>query len=214
MGTPTRRIIAVLAGVLAATALATAGGTAHASAGQAFHYKLRGDMAQAIWDNGKTVTFVDAENDNQFGTVLFFDRFTASFDRHGNFTGGTDLSGIAEGSRVKMALDKHLHSATAFARVRVERCHVKPNGNTNHCVNAGTIRVGLTFTGVGKTGHGETSDHFHQDGVTINDHLIGVQRNATVAGTIGGKRVRARELAAAVIAHVKGGGLFVCHGCS
>ena len=214
MGTPFgRRAGAVLAGILAATALAAAGGTAHAAAGQSFHYKLHGDLAQAIWDNGKTVTFVDAESDNQLGSFLIFDRFTASFDKHGNFTGGTDLSGFATGDRMQLVVDKHLHSATLTARVRVRRCHVKPNGNTNHCVAAGSIRVNLAFTGVGKAGHGGANDHFHQDGVTINDHVVGVQRNATVAGSIAGKQVRAQDSAGAVIAHVKGGGLFVCHGC-
>jgi hypothetical protein len=214
MGSSTgRRAIAAVAGILGALVFAAAGGTAHAAAGQALHYKLRGDMAQAFWQHGRTVTFLDAESDDQFGTDLFYDSFTVKFDKHGDFAGGTDVSGEVAGNRVQLSVDKHLDSATLVARMRVTSCHVKPSGDAGRCVPAGKIRIELTFTGVGLTGHGGSNDHFHQDGVTINDHLVGAQRNATVAGTIGGTPVRARDLAGALIAHVKGGGLFICHGC-
>ena len=49
--------------------------------------------------------------------------------------------------------------------------------------------------------------------MTITDHLVGTEREATVTGSIAGRQVLARDLQEAVIGHLKGGGLYICHGC-
>ena len=201
-----------VAGVVVTIALVAAVG-ASAAAGQTEHYKLQGATAQAIWQHGNTLTLVDAQSDSDFGTIVFFDRFTPHFDRHGNFTGGTDLSGAAFGRRASLSLGKLLSSAQLAASIPVKRCTVTASGSETGCTRAGSITLTLTFTGVGPTAHSGSNDHFHYPGVTITDHLVGTEREATVTGSIAGRQVLARDLQEAVIGHLKGGGLYICHGC-
>ena len=201
-----------VAGVVV-TIVLVAAVAASAAAGQTEHYKLQGATAQAIWQHGNTFTLVDAQSDSDFGTIVFFDRFTPRFDRHGNFAGGTDVSGDAVGRRVSLSLGKLLSSAQLTASIPVKRCTVTASGNETGCTRAGSITLTLTFTGVGPTAHGGSNDHFHYPGVTITDHMVGTERQATVAGTIAGRQVLARDLQEAIIGHLKGGGLYLCHGC-
>jgi hypothetical protein len=186
---------------------------ASAAAGQTEHYKLQGATAQAIWLHGNTFTLVDAQSDSVFGTIVFFDRFTPHFDQHGNFIGGTDVSGAAVGRRVSLSLGKLLSSATLTASIPIKRCTITASGNETGCTREGSIALTLAFTGVGPTAHGGSNDHFHYPGVTITDHLVGTQREATVTGTIAGQHVLARDLQEAIIGHLQGGGLYLCHGC-
>jgi len=146
-------------------------------------------------------------------TFIFFDRFTPHFDQHGNFTGGTDLSGDSFGRGASVSVGKLLSSAKVTAHIAVRRCTITASGNETGCTRAGSITITLTFTGVGPTARGGSNDHFHYPGVTITDHMVGTQRQATVTGTIAGQHVIARDLQEAIIGHLKGGGLFACHGC-
>jgi len=203
----TRMFVAVL---IAAGVTAWAG-PASAATGQTSHYKLYGSSAIALWQHGNTTTFLDAESDNQFGTDIFYDRFTPKFDAHGNFTGGVDVSGDA--SRGSVTVGKRLGSAQVTATIRVRSCIVKANGSNGSCSAPTKITIDLTFTGYGPTAHGGSNDRFHAPGVTITDHQVGAQRLATVTGTIGGQTMLARYLQDGEIANLKGGGLFLCHGC-
>jgi hypothetical protein len=186
---------------------------ASTAAANVVHYRLQGATAQAIWQQGNTTTLVDGQSDTIFGTLVIFDRFTPHFDQHGNFTGGTDLSGAAFGRRASVSVGKLLSSAKLTANIAVKRCTITASGNPTGCTNAGSITITLSFTGVGPTAHGGSNDHFHYPGVTITDHMVGTQREATVTGTIAGQPVLARNLQGAVIGHLKGGGLTACHGC-
>jgi hypothetical protein len=204
----TRMFVAVL---IAAGVTAWAG-PASAATGQTSHYKLYGSSAIALWQHGNTITFLDAESDSQFGTDIFYDKFTPHFDAHGNFTGGVDVSGDA--SRGSVTVGKRLGSAQVTATIRVRSCIVKASGNTGSCGAPTRVTVDLTFTGYGPTAHGGSNDRFHYPGVTITDHQVGTQRLATVNGAIGGQTMLARYLQDGEIAQLKGGGLFLCHGCT
>jgi hypothetical protein len=205
----TRMFLAVLiaAGVTAWT------GPASAATGQTSHYKLYGASAIAIWQHGNTITFMDGESDNQFGTDVSYDSFTPHFGAHGNFTGGVDVSGDAFGSHASITVGKLLGSAQVTATIRVRRCIVKPNGSNGTCGAPTRITIDLTFTGYGPTAHGGSNDRFHAPGVTITDHQVGTQRLATATGTIGGQTMLARDLQVGEIGQLKGGGLYLCHGC-
>jgi hypothetical protein len=194
------------------TALAVASMWVSTAAGEAQHYRLQGASASAIWQDGATTTFLDAESNSIDGSVIFFDRFTPRFDRRGRFIGGTDLSGAVFSRRSLVTVGKLLSSAQVTATVPVSRCTYDASGDETGCVRAGSIAIALTFTGVGPTAHGGSNDHFHYPGVTITDHVVGTQRQAAVTGSIGGRRVIARHLEQAVIAHIKAGGVSICHG--
>jgi hypothetical protein len=198
---------------MAVTAVLVAAVWASTAAANVVHYRLQGATAQAIWQHGSTTTLVDGQSDTVFGTFIFFDRFTPHFDQHGNFTGGTDLSGDSFGRGTSVSVGKLLSSAKVTANIAVRRCTIDANGNETGCTRAGSIAITLTFEGVGPTARGGSNDHFHYPGVTITDHMVGTQRQATVTGTIAGQHVIARDLQEAIIGHLKGGGLFACHGC-
>ncbi len=195
------------------TALTVASMWVSTAAGDVQHYRLQGASAQAIWQDGATSTFVDGQSTSIDGTIIFFDRFTPHFDQHGRLTGATDLSGVVFSRRTLVTVGKLLSSAQITANVPVTRCTFNASGNQTGCARAGSIAIALTFTGVGPTARGGSNDHFHDPGVTITDHIVGTQRMATAGGTIAGRHVIARDLQQAVIGHIKGGGVTICHFC-
>src|SRR5262249_55973568 len=86
-----------LAAALSAAAISCCSTAAQAHPGQVVHLRVRGEMAQAIFQRGATATVVDAESDNQFGPALVYDRFTESAE------GGVDVSGAVFGDDVSVA---------------------------------------------------------------------------------------------------------------
>jgi hypothetical protein len=183
------------------------------AAGDVEHYRVQGASAQAIWQHGFTTTIIEAQSTSVDGTAIFFDRFTPRFDRHGNLTGATDLTGVLFSRRTLVTVGKQLSSAQVTANVRVSRCTFNTSGEQTGCTRAGSITISLTFTGVGPTARGGSSYHFRYPGETVTGHVVGTQRQATVSGTIAGRRVIARDLDQATIGHLKAGGIDVCHGC-
>jgi hypothetical protein len=194
-------------------ALAVASGWVSTAAGDVEHYRVQGASAQAIWQHGFTTTIIDGQSTSVDGTAIFFDRFTPHFDQHGNFTGATDLSGVLFSRRTLVTVGKLLSSARVTATMPVTRCTFNASGDQTGCTNAGSITISLTFTGVGPTARGGSNYHFHYPGETVTGHVSGTQRQATVSGAIGGRRVVARDLDQATIGHLKAGGIDVCHAC-
>jgi hypothetical protein len=195
-----------LSAALAAAALACGGPTAQAHPGQVTHLRLRGDLAQAIFQRGNTATVVDAEADNQFGAALLYDRFTGSAE------GGVDVSGAVFGDEVSLTVDKRLRTATVTATVPVVRC-VVGGEEAGACTGAGTVRISLTFDGSGPLVHTVTNRHVRDGGIVENDHLNALQRDATVTGTVGGATVSTSDLISATIANAKSGTMALCHAC-
>ena len=195
------------------SALAIASVCVSTAAGDVEHYRVQGASAQAIWQHGFTTTIIDGQSTSVDGTAIFFDRFTPRFDQHGNFIGATDLTGALFSRRILVTVGKRLSSAQMTASVPVTRCTFNASGHQTGCARAGRITVSLTFTGVGPTARGGSSYHFHYPGETVTGHVSGTQRQATVSGTIAGRRVVARDLDQATIGHIKAGGIDVCHGC-
>jgi hypothetical protein len=202
------RVVLVLA-----TAFAVASVWVSTAAGEVQHYRVQGASAQAIWQHGFTTTIIDGQSTSVDGTAIFFDRFTLRFDRHGNFAGATDLSGVLFSRRILVTVGKKLSSAQVTASVPVSRCTFNASGDQTGCTRAGRITVSLTFTGVGPTARGGSNYHFHYPGETVTGHLVGTQRQATVSGSIAGRRVIARDLDQATIGHIRAGGVDVCHLC-
>ena len=196
-----------LSAALTAAALACVGTTAQAHPGQVVHLRVRGELAQAIFQRGNTATVVDAESDNQFGPALLYDRFTASAE------GGVDVSGAAFGDDVSLTVDKRLRTATVIATVPVVRCVVGGGEEEGACTGAGTVRISLTFDGSGRIVHTVTNRHVRAGGILENDHLNALQRDATVTGTVGGATVRTSDLVSATIANAKSGTMALCHAC-
>jgi hypothetical protein len=194
-------------------ALAVASLWVSTAAGDVVHYRVQGASAQAIWQHGFTTTIVDGQSTSLDGTVIFFDRFSPRFDRHGRIIGATDLSGILFSRRTLVTVGKLLSSAQVTANVPVTRCTFTSSGDQTGCTRAGSITISLTFTGVGPTARGGSTYHLHYPGETVTGHLVGTERQATVTGTIAGQRVVARDLDQATIGHIKAGGVDVCHGC-
>jgi hypothetical protein len=195
-----------LAAALSAAALACGGTAAQAHPGQVVHLRVRGEMAQALFQRGATATVVDAESDNQFGPAVVFDRFTGSAE------GGVDVSGAAFGDDVSVTVDKRLRWATVVATVPVVRC-VLGGGEEGACSAAGTVRISLTFDGSGRDVHTVTNQHLREEGILVNDHLNALQRDATVGGTLGGATVRPSDLLSATIGNAKSGTMALCHAC-
>jgi hypothetical protein len=196
-----------LSAALTAAALACGGTTAQAHPGQVVHLRVRGELAQAIFERGNTATVVDAESDNQFGPALLYDRFT------GLDEGGVDVSGAAFGGDVSLTVDKRLRTATVIATVPVVRCVVGGGEEEGACTGAGTVRISLTFDGSGRLVHTVTNRHVRDGGILENDHLNALQRDATVTGTVGGATVRTSDLVSATIANAKSGTMALCHAC-
>ena len=196
-----------LAAALSAAAIACGTAAAQAHPGQVVHLRVRGEMAQALFQRGATATVVDAESDNQFGPAVVYDRFTGSAD------GGVDVSGAAFGNDVSVTVDKRLRAATVVATIPVVRCVVGDGGEEGACSAGGTVRISLTFDGSGRLVHTVTNQHLRDEGILVNDHLNALQREATVAGTLGGTTVRPSDLLSATIANAKSGTMALCHAC-
>ena len=195
-----------LSAALAAAALACGGPTAQAHPGQVAHLRVRGALAQAIFQRGNTATVVDAESDDQFGAALLYDRFT------GSAKGGLDVSGAAFGDDVSLTVDKRLRTATVTAVVPVVRC-VVGGEEAGACTAAGSVRISLTFDGSGRLVHTVTNRHVRDGGIVENDHLNALQRDATVTGAVGGATVRTPDLVTATVAYAKSGTMALCHAC-
>jgi hypothetical protein len=195
-----------LSAALTAAALACGTTAAQAHPGQVLHLRMRGELAQAIFQRGDTATVVDAESDNQFGPALLYDRFTGSAE------GGVDVSGAAFGDDVSLTVDKRLRSATVIATVPVVRC-VVGGSEEGGCTDAGTVWISLTFDGSGRLLHTVTNRHVRDGGILENDHLNALQRGATVTGTPGATTVRGSDLVSATIASAKSGTMALCHTC-
>ena len=202
------RLAAGLSATAALAMLASAG--AAQAAGQSLHYKLAGASAQAAWQHGSTLTFVDAELEGDSGAYLVYDRFRPTFS-HGHFAGGIDVSGDTS-RNVTVTVDRHLDSAFVEADVNARRCTVDRNGNASHCKRIGKIHLELAFTGIGRLSHDGSNDRFHEPGITITDHEVGTTREATVSGLIAGRRMRPTDLQFAQIGRLRGGGVIICHG--
>src|SRR3954452_9772940 len=125
------RVVAGLVTVLAvaSTCVSTAGASAE-------HYRVEGASAFEIWHHGATPTILDGQSTSVDGTEIFFDRFTVNFDRHGNFTGATDLSGALFSDRTLVTVGKRLSSAQVSASIPVTRCTFNASGRLTGCARA------------------------------------------------------------------------------
>jgi len=206
-----RRALLALA-VTACTVLALTG-SASAATGQVTHLRFSGKSAEAEWETSTTSrvtdTFVAVSTSKQ-GSELFVERFTAHLDANGDFTGATDT--IAEVTRGFSFTFGHRLASASLTGSGLPATTCTFDGKTQTGCTATTIRVAVTWTGLGPIGRGVTTEHFKSDGFSVNDHFNGTSRDARATGMVAGHTLSASMLQFADLAIIKTGSTTVCTG--
>jgi hypothetical protein len=209
-----RRALFALA-LTAFTGLALAlAGPASAASGQVMHFRFHGGFAEAFWESSTATRVTDTAvtvSASKQGSHLFVDQFTAHFDANGNFAGGTDtLSEVTGG--FSFTLRHRLAGASlSGSGLPATRCAFDADFNQTGCT-ATTINVTVTWTGRGPIGREVFNEHFKSDGFSVTDHFNGTSRDATAAGRVAGRTLRASALEFADVGTAKSGSTTVCIG--
>lgn len=178
---------------LSAALVGTAAAPAHAAAPPRFSYSTTGISADAFFSDApadgnlvaRTVyhdTFVAAgqsstrsDGTTSKGSFAYFDQFSYSISRHGDFVFEGERFGYAEG--VDFSADKKLSKAALSGQVAIYTCDA-----SDTCVENGTQQVDVSWTGYGETTRVRGSFSVHNRNLHYTDRQDGYYRNANATG--------------------------------
>ncbi|MBI1886739.1 MAG: hypothetical protein HYS09_10585 [Chloroflexi bacterium] len=209
---------------LSALALTAEPGTA---AGNAFHFKVSGQGAEAGWSTCPfkelpepnvvcTDTFLFAvdqavlDNGTRFSDkFLFIDQFSFKFDRKGNFVFLSETFGFAGGADVTLSVDRKLTNASASATLLLTTCTPDRRGNVTCSDGPGTVSG--SWTGQGDLQRVNDFSVFVSKGFKDVFRVNGTLRNASTSAQIDGSAVPGTQFFGDIF-DLTFGEVFVCHG--
>ena len=188
---PFRRLALATAVALLTVSLGASPATGSARIDGAF----QGEFAEASWQTSPTAFgFMLVSRERSGTTHLSVHQFSdVTFDADGNVISGTVISGQTT-SRVEFAIDTvHYTSASARGVVPVSSCTIV-DGNQTDCVDAGSVTVQASWTGIGPIPIFPTTDLSWQGGCLQVDRNSSVEREATATIVLDGATIPASAM--------------------
>lgn len=147
----------------------------HPVPGRAYHDTIVSTAVSASRADGTTTR----------GAFAWFASTTYSFDAAGTYVEGAQTSGYADGSAVRLLVDRALRTAHLRATVPATTC------DQGICTNVGPLRISVDWTATGAISHVAGRQRLHKGTTTVTSRTDGDSRTATAVATPFGRTATA-----------------------